>query len=139
MPQPGVLKLLGTTDFSPERVLQVHAPFDGRVDRVFVDLGSDVKKGDPLLEFFSTELADAKSEYEIASSQYEYDKKVYDDRKAGHLRFAEELEPGNIEVKNNDARAISNSSSPKTSSWSTACRTRKLRTSSPRTEFRRLK
>ena len=104
-PQPGVLKLFGTTDFSPERVLQVHAPFDGRVDRVFVDLGSDVKKGDPLLEFFSTELADAKSEYEIASSQYEYDKKVYDDRKAGHLRFAEELEPGNIEVKNNERQS----------------------------------
>ncbi len=77
-PQPGVLKLFGTTDFPPERVLDVRAPFEGRVENVFVDLGSGIKNGDPLLEFFSADLADAKSEYEIASSQYEHDKKVID-------------------------------------------------------------
>ncbi len=101
--QPGVLKLFGTTDFPPEQVLQVHAPFEGRVEKVFVDLGSRVKVGDPLVEFFSTELAAAKSEYEIASSQYEHDKKVNDDRKAVAARFpAPDLD---LEVKNNERQS----------------------------------
>ena len=35
-----------------------------------------VKKGDPLLELFSTDLAEAKSDYEVAVSQWNHDKKV---------------------------------------------------------------
>ena len=37
-----------------------------------------VKKGDPLLEVFSTDLAEAKSNYEMARSQWNRDKKVLD-------------------------------------------------------------
>jgi cobalt-zinc-cadmium efflux system membrane fusion protein len=50
--------------------------FDSRIDEVLVDLGSVVKKGDPLLELFSADLAAAKSEYELAVSQWNHDRKV---------------------------------------------------------------
>ena len=56
----------------------VRTQFDSRVDRVLVDLGTPVKQGTPLLELFSTDLAEAKSNYEAAISQWERDKKVLD-------------------------------------------------------------
>ena len=40
-----------------------------------------VKKGDPLIDLFSTDLAAAKAEYEMALSQWQRDKKVYDYKK----------------------------------------------------------
>jgi cobalt-zinc-cadmium efflux system membrane fusion protein len=76
--EPTVLRLTGTTDYDPTTLTIVRAPFDSRVDRVLKDLGDVVKKGDPVLELFSTDLADAKSGYEIASSQWLRDKKVLD-------------------------------------------------------------
>jgi membrane fusion protein, heavy metal efflux system len=77
--EPTILYLFGTTNYVPARVTIVRTQFDNcRVDKVLVDLGSTVKKGDPLLELFSTDLAAAKSDYEIASSQWAHDKKVYD-------------------------------------------------------------
>jgi hypothetical protein len=45
-----VLEVSATTQFDPATVTIVRSQFDGRVDKVFVDLGSAVKKGDPLLE-----------------------------------------------------------------------------------------
>ncbi len=77
---PSLLRVFGTTDFVPDRVVQVRAPIDCRVDKVFVDLGSQVKKGEPLLELFSTELAEAKNGYLLAVSQWEHDKKTNDFR-----------------------------------------------------------
>ena len=56
----------------------VRTQFDSRVDKVLVDLGTTVKIGDPLLELFSTDLAEAKSNYEAAISQWARDKKVLD-------------------------------------------------------------
>ena len=76
--EPTILKLFGTTDYDPATVTVVRTQFDSRVDRVIVDLGSTVKKGDPLLELFSTDLAEAKSNYEAAISQWARDKKVLD-------------------------------------------------------------
>ncbi len=76
--EPTVLSLFGTTDYDPATVTTVRLQFDSRVDKVLVDLGSVVKKGDPLLELFSTDLAAAKSDYELAVSQWNHDKKVYD-------------------------------------------------------------
>jgi cobalt-zinc-cadmium efflux system membrane fusion protein len=76
---PTILNLFGTTDYVPAHVTIVRTQFDNcRVDKVLVDLGSTVKKGDPLLELFSTDLAAAKSDYEVACSQWAHDKKVYD-------------------------------------------------------------
>ena len=71
-------KLFGTTDYDPAYVTVVRTQFDSRVDQVLVDFGSPVKKGDELLELFSTDLAEAKSNYEAAISQWARDKKVLD-------------------------------------------------------------
>ena len=68
--EPTVLRLSGTTDYDPATVTVVRTQFDSRVDKVLVDLGSTVKMGDPLLELFSTDLAEAKSNYETAVSQW---------------------------------------------------------------------
>ena len=73
-----MLKLFGTTDYDPAKVTVVRTQFDSRVDSVLVDLGTPVKQGTPLLELFSTDLAEAKSNYEAAISQWERDKKVLD-------------------------------------------------------------
>ncbi|MGP0067586.1 MAG: efflux RND transporter periplasmic adaptor subunit [Isosphaeraceae bacterium] len=76
---PTILNLFGTTDYVPAKVTIVRTQFDNcRVEKVLVDLGSTVKKGDPLLELFSTDLAAAKSDYEVACSQWAHDKKVFD-------------------------------------------------------------
>ena len=66
------------TDYDPDTLTIVRSQFDCRVDKVLVKLGSVVKKGDPLLEVFSTDLAEAKSNYEMARSQWNRDKKVLD-------------------------------------------------------------
>ena len=76
--EPTALKLFGTTDYDPAYVTVVRTQFDSRVDQVLVDFGSPVKKGDELLELFSTDLAEAKSNYEAAISQWARDKKVLD-------------------------------------------------------------
>jgi cobalt-zinc-cadmium efflux system membrane fusion protein len=78
---PTILSLFGTTDYDPATVTIVRLQFDSRVDRVLVDLGSTIHKDDPLLELFSTDLASAKSDYELAVSQYTHDKNVYDYKK----------------------------------------------------------
>ncbi len=76
--EPTILRLFGVTDYDPATVTVVRTQFDSRVDKVLVDLGTAVKIGDPLLELFSTDLAEAKSNYEAAVSQWERDKKVLD-------------------------------------------------------------
>ncbi|QEH34610.1 Cobalt-zinc-cadmium resistance protein CzcB [Aquisphaera giovannonii] len=76
--EPVILRLPGVTDYDPATLTIVRPQFDSRVDRVLVDLGTVVKQGDPLLEIFSTELAEAKSNYELARSQWIRDKRVLD-------------------------------------------------------------
>jgi RNA polymerase sigma factor (sigma-70 family) len=78
---PGALQVLpvnATTDIDPDSLTIVRSPFDSRVDKVFVDLGSAVKRGDPLLELFSSDLVEVKNDFETASSQHARDKKVLD-------------------------------------------------------------
>ncbi len=75
---PTVLSLFGTTDYDPATVTTVRLQFDSRVDEVLIDLGAVVKKGQDLLKLYSIDLAAAKSDYELAISQYNRDKKVLD-------------------------------------------------------------
>jgi cobalt-zinc-cadmium efflux system membrane fusion protein len=100
---PITLSLIGTTDYDPATVTTVRLQFDSRVDKVLVDLGSVVKEGDPLLELFSTDLAAAKSDYEVAVSQYKHDKKVYDYKmplaQSGTLPGKEAIEVENDEAQ----------------------------------------
>jgi cobalt-zinc-cadmium efflux system membrane fusion protein len=77
--EPTGLPLFGTTDYVPSTVTLVRTLFDNcRVEEVLVDIGATVKQDDPLLKLFSTDLAAAKSDYEMACSQYKHDKAVYD-------------------------------------------------------------
>jgi multidrug efflux pump subunit AcrA (membrane-fusion protein) len=68
------LQLVGSTDYDPETVANFRMPVHGRVDRIFVELGSTVKIGDSLLELSSSELAEARSQYERATSDWLRDK-----------------------------------------------------------------
>ena len=71
----------GTPAIQPDQVTNVRPPIKARVEKIHVAAGAAVKKGDPLIELFSTELATAKAEYEMALSQWQRDKKVYDYKK----------------------------------------------------------
>jgi RNA polymerase sigma factor (sigma-70 family) len=73
---PAILVLFGVTDYDPATVTTVRLPLDGRVDKVLVDLGANVHKGDPLLEVSCAALAAAKNDYEVAAAQLAHDKKV---------------------------------------------------------------
>ncbi len=101
--EPTILSLFGTTDYDPAAVTTVRLQFDSRVDNVLVELGSVVKEGDPLLELFSTDLAAAKSAYELAVSQYNHDKKIYDYKmplaKVGTIAGKEAIEVENDEAQ----------------------------------------
>jgi membrane fusion protein, heavy metal efflux system len=102
--EPTTLSLFGTTDYDPATVTTVRIQFDSRVDRVLVDLGSVVKKDQPLLELFSTDLASAKSDYEVAVSQWRRDKLVYDYKKP--LADSDTLPRKEaIEVENDEAQS----------------------------------
>ena len=105
---PSALRVFGTTDLVPHRVVQVRVPFDCRVDKVLVDLGQTVKRGDPVLELFSTELAEAKGNYETAIEEWLRDKDALDKREAesrGLLGPADNTRPGEdyIWIKNDEA------------------------------------
>ncbi|MDR3620428.1 MAG: efflux RND transporter periplasmic adaptor subunit [Paludisphaera borealis] len=76
--EPVILRLTGVTDYDPATLTLIRSMFDCRIDKVLVSFGSVVKVGDPLLEVFSTDLAQAKSDYETARSQWTRDKKVLD-------------------------------------------------------------
>ncbi len=78
---PTVLSLFGSTDYDPATVSTVRLPYGSRVDKVLVDLGTPVHRGDPLLELFSADLAAARSDYELAVGQWVHDKKVLDEMK----------------------------------------------------------
>ena len=64
--EPVILRLTGVTDYDPATLTVIRSMFDCRIDKVLVDFGAVVTVGDPLLEVFSTDLAQAKSDYETA-------------------------------------------------------------------------
>jgi len=72
------VRFAGVTGPNQEKVVRIRPRFDGRVDKVLVSVGSRVKKGDPLLELFSSELAAAKNDYETARNLHDRDKKALD-------------------------------------------------------------
>ena len=67
--------------------------FKGRVDKVHVTVNQAVKKGDPLIDLYSKDLAEAKSDFEIEHIQWIYDKNLLEARERsgeieGHLPAA---------------------------------------------------
>jgi cobalt-zinc-cadmium efflux system membrane fusion protein len=101
---PTNLALFGITDYDPATVTTVRLQFDSRVDRVLVDLGTVIRKDDPLLELFSTDLASAKSDYEVAVSQWLHDKKILD-YKTPLINDKTLPEKDRIEIQNDEAQS----------------------------------
>lgn len=81
---PAGLQLLGTTKYDEDVLSRVRMMFAGRVDKVYVRTGQSVKRGDPLVDLYSTVLADAKSDYEIRLVEWEYQSQLAKTR--GDLR-----------------------------------------------------
>jgi membrane fusion protein, heavy metal efflux system len=80
--KPIQLELTGTTDYDQNTLAKVRPLFDARVSRVFKSTGEMVKKGDPLVELYSTTLADAKIQFRRKYVQWQHDKKLLDSRRS---------------------------------------------------------
>ena len=74
--EPIRLELLGTTDYITDTLTKIRPMFKGRVDKVHVTVSQAVKKGDPLIDLYSKDLAEAKSVYEIERIQWIHDKNL---------------------------------------------------------------
>ena len=70
------LELPGTTDYDLNTLVKIRPRFDNAlVEKVFVSIGQTIKKGDPLFEIRSTELAQAKTDCQSKYVQWDHDHK----------------------------------------------------------------
>ena len=70
--EPIHLELLGTTDYDPTSLTRIRTLFKGRVEEVRVEIGQTIKQGEPLIDLYSKDLADAKSAYQVERSEWLY-------------------------------------------------------------------
>jgi cobalt-zinc-cadmium efflux system membrane fusion protein len=73
--KPIRLEINGTTAHDPSTITQIRTRFSSLVKKVDVAIGETVHKGDPLVELYSVELAEAKSVYEQRMTQWTHDEK----------------------------------------------------------------
>jgi len=73
--KPIRLEINGTTAHDPSTITQIRTRFSSLVKKVYVSLGETVRKGDPLVELYSVELAEAKSVFEQRMAQWLHDEK----------------------------------------------------------------
>ena len=71
------LELNGRTAYDPNTLTKIRPRFDVRVEKVFAETGKPIKKGDPLVALYSTDLAAAKSDYQVKYVQWQHDLKLY--------------------------------------------------------------
>ena len=71
--EPIKLELPGRTAYDPNSMNKIRPRFDTLVEKVLVELGQKVKKGQPLLKLFSTDLAAAKNDFQTAYVQWQHD------------------------------------------------------------------
>jgi membrane fusion protein, heavy metal efflux system len=71
--EPIKLELPGRTAYDPNSMNKIRPRFDTLVEKVLVELGQKVQKGQPLLNLFSTDLAAAKSDFQTAYVQWQHD------------------------------------------------------------------
>lgn len=80
--EPIKLELNGTTDYDQNTLNKIRPRFDNAlVEKVFVSAGQSVKKGDPLLELKSSDLAAAKNDCRTKYVQWDHDHKYLIARK----------------------------------------------------------
>jgi RNA polymerase sigma factor (sigma-70 family) len=65
----------------PTSLRKIRPRFDCLVEKVHARVGQSVKKGDPLMDLFSTDLARAKSDCQAKFVKWQHDKNLYDVRK----------------------------------------------------------
>lgn len=102
--EPIRLELLGTTEYDSDNQTRIRPLFKGRVDRVYARVGQLVKKGDPLIEYYSTDLAEAKNACEIERIQWVFCNNLLKVRenlaKSNAISRQSYLEAQNEEMKN---------------------------------------
>lgn len=74
--EPMKLELNGQTAYVPDTITKVRPRFDTRVEAVFASLGQRIKKGDPLVALYSTDLAAAKTNFQTSYVQWQHDLKL---------------------------------------------------------------
>jgi len=79
--KPILLEINGTTDYDQNTLAKVRPLFDARVTRVFKSTGQTVKKGEPLVEAYSTTLAKAKADFRSMYAQWDHDEKYVESRR----------------------------------------------------------
>ena len=70
------LELTGRTAYDPDTLTKIRPRFDSRVEKVFSSLGQRIKKGDPLVELYSIDLAGAKTDFQTKYVQWQHDVKL---------------------------------------------------------------
>ena len=73
---PIKLPVMGRTDYDPNTLSKIRPRFDTLVEKVRAERGQPIKKGDPLVDLFSTELAAAKNDLQTAYVQWNHDRRV---------------------------------------------------------------
>jgi cobalt-zinc-cadmium efflux system membrane fusion protein len=71
--EPMHLEVNGATAYDPNTQSKVRPKFPSLIDKVYVEQGQRVAKGDPLVDLFSPDLAAAKSDYEVKKQQWLHD------------------------------------------------------------------
>ena len=74
--EPIKLPLMGRTDYDPNTLSKIRPRFDTLVEKVRVERGQKITKGEPLVDLFSTELAAAKNDYQTAYVQWQHDQRL---------------------------------------------------------------
>jgi cobalt-zinc-cadmium efflux system membrane fusion protein len=70
---PIKLELTGRTAYNENSLTKIRPRFDTLVEGVLAEKGRRVKKGDPLVHLYSTELATAKNEFQTNYVQWQHD------------------------------------------------------------------
>ena len=111
---------MGRTDYDPNTLSKIRPRFDTLVEKVRAELGQKVKKGDPLVDLFSTDLAAAKNDFQTAYVQWQHDLRLL---KMREKLFAEKAiaEQVLVDSRTMRARAAWHTRPPGRSCWFSAC------------------
>ncbi len=72
-PAADELVVAGRVAYDPDALMKIRPRFPSIVEKVDVELGQTVKKGDPLVDLFSRDLAKAKTRLQSAYVQWQHD------------------------------------------------------------------
>jgi len=89
---PIKLPLMGRTDYDPNTLNKIRPRFDTLVVKVLAERGQHVKKNDPLVDLFSTDLAAAKNDFRTAYVQWQHDQRLLEMREKLYTEHAVALQ-----------------------------------------------